>query len=69
MIYIIGMALLWDWPPVVSCEHKVLIERKFSSIYFSPKDFWIRLLAVKKVVKEARVSENVAKLWLMWQAI
>ncbi|PFX23370.1 hypothetical protein AWC38_SpisGene12054 [Stylophora pistillata] len=35
----------------------------------SPKGFWKGLDAVKKLVKEAGVPEDVARLWLMKQAI
>ena len=42
---------------------------RLSKIYYSPKGFWKGLEAVKKLSKEAGVSEDVAKLWLMKQAI
>ena len=45
------------------------MEIKLSRIYDSPKGFWKGLPAVKKLAQEAEVSENVAKLWLMRQAI
>ena len=40
-----------------------------SKIYYSPNGFWKGLEAVKKLAQEAGVSEDVAKLWLMKQAI
>jgi len=43
--------------------------QKLSRIYYSPKGFWKGLAAVKKLAQEAKVSEDVAKLWLMKQAI
>ena len=43
--------------------------RKLSRVYYSPEGFWEGLPAVKKLVKEAGVSEDVAKPWLMRQAI
>ena len=48
------------------------MERKLSRVYYSPKGFLKGLPAVKKLAKEAGVSEDVAKhskLWLMKQAI
>ena len=42
---------------------------RLSKIYYSPKGFWKGLEAVKKLSQEAGVSEDVAKLWLMKQAI
>lgn len=45
------------------------MERKLSRVYYSPKGFWKGLGAVKKLAEEARVPEDVAKLWLMRQAI
>ena len=45
------------------------MEIKLSRIYDSPKGFWKGLPAVKKLAQEAEVSENLAKLWLMRQAI
>jgi len=46
------------------CEFK-----KLSKIYYSPKGFWKGLEAVKKLAQEMGVSEDVAKFWLMKQAI
>ena len=45
------------------------MERKLSRVYYSPKGFWKGLGAVKKLAEEARVPEDVTKLWLMRQAI
>ena len=45
------------------------MERKLSRVYYSPKGFLKGLPAVKKLAKEAGVSKDVAKLWLMKQAI
>ena len=45
------------------------MERKLSRVYYSPKGFLKGLPAVKKLAKEAEVSKDVAKLWLMKQAI
>ncbi|PFX23465.1 hypothetical protein AWC38_SpisGene11968 [Stylophora pistillata] len=49
------------------------MERKLSRVYYSPKGFWKGLGkglgAVKKLAEEARVPEDVAKLWLTRQAI
>jgi len=50
-----------DWRRAISCE--------LSKIYYSPKGFWKGLNPVKKLVQTAGVSEDVAKLWLMKQAI
>ena len=44
-------------------------DKTLSKIYYSPKGFWKGLDAVKKLAQEAGVSEDVAKLWLMKQAI
>ena len=43
--------------------------RKISRVYCCSKGFWKGLPAFKRLVKEARVSEDVAKLWPMKQAI
>ncbi|PFX28891.1 hypothetical protein AWC38_SpisGene6398 [Stylophora pistillata] len=43
--------------------------RKLSRVYYSPKGFWKGLDTVKKLAKEAGVPEDVAKLWLIKQAI
>lgn len=45
------------------------MDRKLSRVYYSPKGFWKGLGAVKKLAEEARVPEDVTKLWLMRQAI
>ena len=45
------------------------MERKLSRVYYSPKGFLKGLPAVKKLAKEAGVSKDVAKLWLMKEAI
>ena len=47
----------------------IKMERKLSRVYYSPKGFLKGLPAVKKLAKEAEVSKDVAKLWLMKQAI
>ena len=43
--------------------------KKIIKYLLSPKGFWKGLEAVKKLSREAGVSENVAKLWLMKEAI
>ena len=53
-----------DWRRVLSYKKMSL-----SKIYYSPKGFWKGLDAVKKLAQEAGVSQDVAKLWLMKQAI
>ncbi|PFX12993.1 hypothetical protein AWC38_SpisGene22967 [Stylophora pistillata] len=45
------------------------MERKLSRVYYGPKGFWKGLGVVKKLAEEARVFEDVTKLWLMRQAI
>ena len=45
------------------------VKGKLSRIYYIPKGFWKGLPAVKKSAKEAGMSEDVEKLWLMKQAI
>ena len=44
-------------------------DKTLSKIYYGPRGFWKGLEAVKKLAQEAGVSEDVAKLWLMKQAI
>jgi len=44
-------------------------DKTLSRIYCSPKGFWKGLDAVKKLAREAGVSEDEVKLWLMKQAI
>ena len=43
--------------------------RKISRVYYSSKGLWKGLPLFKKLTKEARMSEDVAKLWPMKQAI
>ena len=52
-----------DWRRVIS--YKMGLSKSF----YSPKGFWKGLEAVKMLAQEAGVSEDVAKLWLMKQAI
>ena len=43
--------------------------RKIARVYHSSKGCWKELPAFKKLAKEARVSEDVVKLWPMRQAM
>ena len=45
------------------------MEAKLSKIYYSPQGYWRGLAAVKKLATAARVSEEVAKKWLVKQAL
>ena len=45
------------------------MERKMSSIYYSPKGYWKGFAAIKKLASAAKVSEDHAKNWLKKQAI
>ena len=45
------------------------MEAKISKIYYSPQGYWRGLAAVKKLATAARVSEEVAKKWLVKQAL
>ena len=45
------------------------MEAKLSKIYYSPQGYWKGLAAVKKLSTVAKVSEEVAKKWLVKQAI
>ena len=45
------------------------MEAKLSKIYYSPQGYWKGLAAVKKLSTVATVSEEVAKKWLVKQAL
>ena len=45
------------------------MEAKLSKIYYSPRGYWKGLAAVKKLASAAKVSEEVAKQWLVKQAL
>ena len=45
------------------------MDAKLSKIYYSPKDYWKGLAAVKKLASTAKVEEDVAKRWLAKQAL
>ena len=45
------------------------MDRKLSSIYYSPKGYWKGIAAIKKLASAAKVSEDVARAWLKKQAI
>ena len=45
------------------------MDNKLAKIYFSAAGYWKGLIAIKKLSKEAGVSEKVAKDWLSKQAI
>ena len=45
------------------------MERKMSSIYYSPKGYWKGFAAIKKLASAAKVSEDHAKNYLKKQAI
>ncbi|MES9881870.1 MAG: DDE-type integrase/transposase/recombinase [Sedimenticola sp.] len=45
------------------------LERKLSSLYYSPRGYWKGLAAIKNLAAAAKVSENIAKDWLKKQAI
>lgn len=38
-------------------------------VYYSPKGYWKGISAVKKLTQAAKVSEDVAKQWLVKQVI
>jgi len=38
-------------------------------VYYTPKGYWRGLAAIKKLATAAKVSEQVARDWLKWQAI
>ena len=60
---------LWNWLLLTLLRTIIKMERKLSRVYYSPKGLWKGLAVVKKLAKEAGVSEDNAKLWLMKQAI
>lgn len=45
------------------------MEAKLVKVYYSPKGYWKEVHAVKKLSQAAKVSEDVAKQWLVKQAI
>ena len=45
------------------------METKLSKIYYSPQGYWKGLAAVKKLSTAAKVGEEVAKQWLIKQAL
>ena len=45
------------------------MDSKLSKIYYSPKGYWKSLAAVKKLAAAAKVSEDVATIWLAKQAL
>ena len=45
------------------------MDTKLSKIYYSPQGYWKGLAAVKKLSTLAKVSEDVAKQWLVKQAL
>ena len=45
------------------------MEAKLSKIYYSAQGYWKGLAAVKKLSTAAKVSEEVAKKWLIKQAL
>ena len=45
------------------------MESKLSKIYYSPQGYWKGLAAVKKLSSISKVSEEVAKRWLVKQAL
>ena len=45
------------------------MEAKLSKIYYSPQGYWKGLAAVKKLYTVSKVSEEVAKRWLVKQAL
>ena len=42
---------------------------KLSKIYYSPRGYWKRFAAMKKLAQAAKVSEDVAQNWLVKQAL
>jgi len=50
-------------------RHAMAVQTKLSNIYYSPKGYWKGLAAVKNLSTTAKVSEDVARLWLTKQAI
>ena len=45
------------------------MDTKLSKIYYSPKGYWKGLATVKKLAAAAKVAEDVAKRWLVKQAL
>ena len=45
------------------------MEAKLSKIYYNPQGYWKGLAAVKKLSTVAKVSEKIAKKWLVKQAL
>ena len=39
-------------------------DKKLSAIYYSPRGYWKGLIAIKKLVSAAKVTEQQAKDWL-----
>ena len=53
---------LWNWPLLTLLRTIIKMERKLLRVYYSPKGLWKGLAVVKKLAKEAGVSEDNAKL-------
>ena len=45
------------------------MDAKLSKIYYSPKGYWKGMAAIKQLAAAAKVSEDVAKRWLIKQAL
>ena len=45
------------------------IFNRLSKIYYSPQGYWKGFAAIKKLAQAAKVSEDVARNWLMKQAL
>ena len=45
------------------------IFNRLSKIYYSPQRYWKGFAAIKKLAQAAKVSEDVARNWLMKQAL
>jgi len=41
---------------------------RLSKIYYSPQEYWKRVAAIKKLAQAAKVSDDVARNWLIKQA-
>ena len=47
----------------------VRICNRLSKLYYSPQGYWKGFAAIKKLAQAAKVSEDVARNWLMKQAL
>ncbi len=45
------------------------MDAKISKVYYSPQGYWKGIAAIKKLADAAKVSEDVAKKWLVKQAL